>query len=84
MIRKIMILALKVSFVAMTTCAFAEEVFVTQKGAKYHKATCRLIKNKEVTAMEKDKAVENDYTPCKRCFKEDVVTEAQESNQEKK
>ena len=43
---------------------------------QYHKEICRLLKNKEnVTKLEKEDAVEEDYGPCKRCFKKDVVTD---------
>ncbi len=76
MIRKLMMIGMLVTFLAATTCVFAEDVFVTQKGSKYHKEICRLIKNKDnVTKYDKEEAVEEDYGPCKRCFKEDVASE---------
>lgn len=71
---KVMLGALLIGLM-MQTSVFADEVFVTQHGAKYHKATCRLVKNKTSTALEKEAAIEKSYTPCRRCYKEDVVIE---------
>jgi len=76
MIRKLVMLGMLVTFLSATTCVFAEDIFITQKGTKYHKEICRLIKNKDnVTKLDKKEAIEEDYGPCKRCFREDVVTE---------
>ncbi len=78
MIKKFVILTVLGALLTITTGAFAEKVFMTQRGKKYHKAICRLIKNKENTHfLEKEEAIEKGYTPCKRCFKEDIVVEAQ-------
>ena len=82
MIRKFMMLGILAIFLITATHAFAGDVFVTQKGSKYHKEICRLVKNRDNLAkMDKDEAIENDYLPCKRCFKEDVVTDAEQSKQ---
>jgi len=75
MIRKLMLTGLLVTFLSATTVVFAEDVFITQRGSKYHKEICRLIKDREnVTEIDKKEAVEEDYGPCKRCFKEDIDT----------
>jgi len=79
MIKKLMMLGMLLTFLATTTIVFAEDVFITQKGAKYHKEICRLIKNKDnVTTMDKKQSIEEDYGPCKRCYKEDVVVDEHE------
>jgi len=76
MIKKFVIFTMLGIFLTMTTGVFAEEVFMTQRGKKYHKEICRLVKNKENTnSLEKEEAMEAGYTPCKRCFKEDVKVE---------
>ena len=76
MIRKLMLTGLLITFLSATTVVFAEDVFITQKGSKYHKEICRLIKDREnVTEIDKKEAVEEDYGPCKRCFKEDIGTD---------
>ena len=78
MIRKLMMVGMAIMFLSVTTHVFAADVFVTQKGSKYHKETCRLIVNKEnITKLQKEKAKEDGYGPCKRCFKEDVVVESE-------
>ena len=93
MVRKLMMAGVLIAFLSATTCVFAEDVFITQKGSKYHKEICRLIKNRNnVTKLDKEGAVEEDYSPCKRCFKEDVVagkhhsqqSQAQETSQKDK
>ena len=54
--------------------AFAEDVYTTTNGSKYHKETCRLLKNKEkAVKLDKEEAVKKGYEACKRCYKEDVV-----------
>ena len=66
--KKAMMLGLAVVFLSMTTLAFAEEVFVTKQGKKYHKEVCRLTKNRDVSALDKETAETKGYTPCSRCF----------------
>ena len=84
MIRKLMIIGMIMTFLAATTYAFAEDVFITQNGSKYHKETCRLVKNKDnLIKMDKEEAIEQGYDPCKRCYKEDVVADKQDGNQGK-
>jgi len=75
MIRKLLLTGLIITFLSATTYVFAGDVFITQKGSKYHTEICRLIKNKDnITKIDKKEAIEEDYGPCKRCFKEDVVS----------
>jgi len=81
MARKLMMLGVLIAFLSATTYVFAEDVFITQSGAKYHKEICRLIKNRNnVTKLDKEDAIEEDYGPCKRCFKEDVVLEGSDNS----
>ncbi len=76
LIRRFMMLGVLVAFLAATTCAFAEDVFVTQNGKRYHKEVCRLLKNKDsAIKLEKSKALGDGYGPCKKCFAEDVAAE---------
>ena len=73
MFKKVTLLALTITFMSLASFALAEDVFVTAKGSKFHKADCRLIKNREdVTKMARAEALENDYEPCKRCFKQEI------------
>jgi methylphosphotriester-DNA--protein-cysteine methyltransferase len=76
MSKKALILGVFVAF--LSTAAFSaaagEDVYVTEKGSKYHKQICRLVKNKDnLIELDKEEAIGSDYEPCKRCFKEDLV-----------
>ncbi|MBU0468250.1 MAG: hypothetical protein KKD07_02810 [Candidatus Omnitrophica bacterium] len=75
MVRKLIVLTLLVALTATSSIAFAADVYVTKNGKKYHDKECLLIKNKEATAKSKEDAIETGYTPCRRCFKEDVIVE---------
>ena len=77
MSRKVlMVYGLLIMFAATTTMAFAEEVYVTGKGSKYHKISCRLIRNKDAAkALDKDEAIASGHEPCKVCFKENLLTD---------
>ena len=72
MMRKLVVLVLGVVFLSATTFAFAEDVYVTKRGKKYHKEDCLLIKNKGAEKITKKEAVEKGLTPCQRCFNEEV------------
>ena len=86
MIRKLMLLGVLMSFFSTTTFAVADEVFVTPNGTKYHKESCRLIKNKgSLSKIDKAQAVKNGYGPCKKCFAEDMAaTSPDAGNQQPK
>jgi methylphosphotriester-DNA--protein-cysteine methyltransferase len=74
MLKKCFIFCLLCTMLCATSFALAEDVVVTQRGTKYHKETCRLVKFKDNTQiMSKEKAVEAGYSPCRRCYKEDIV-----------
>jgi len=76
MFKKTMLGMVFLIFFSLSICAFAEDVVITSRGAKYHKEECRLVKGKtNIKVMEKDMAIEEDYGPCRRCFKEDLAVE---------
>ncbi len=62
--RKSIVVVVGVMMLAVTTRAFAMDVYVTQKGKKYHTAECRWIQNREVTKLNEAKAKEQGYQPC--------------------
>ena len=73
MVKKLMVWATVGIVLTMATCVSAEEVYMTKNGKKYHKKICRLVKNKKnIRMLEKEESIEKGYTPCKRCYKEDV------------
>jgi len=71
--KKMMLTALCLVFLSAGTLAFAEDVHITQNGAKYHKKTCRFVKNRETQKIDKQQAVAENYKPCGRCYKEDLA-----------
>ena len=52
--------------------AFAEDVFVTKYGKKYHKEGSRFIKDKDVEKMTREEAEERGYKPSSDFMKEDA------------
>ncbi len=73
--KKMMLAALCLLFLSANTFAFAEDVYMTPNGTKYHKETCRFVKNRETATLEKKEAVAEGYEPCGRCYREDLVLE---------
>ena len=70
--KKVTVLVLGITLVAMTTLAFAEDVYATKNGKKYHKEDCRLIKSKNPQKISKEEALSRGLVPCSKCFKEDT------------
>lgn len=72
MFRKIATLGILIAFVSISSLAFAEDVYVTKNGHKYHKEICRLIKNKKPEKVTKADALDKKLEPCGLCYKEDL------------
>ncbi len=72
MIRKWIVFSVLMSLFALTTQAYADQVFATKNGTKYHKESCPLIKNKGAEKIDKAQAMAKGLEPCKKCFKEDI------------
>jgi hypothetical protein len=56
------------------TFAFAEDVYVTKNGKKYHKNDCLLIKNKGGKPIAMEEATQKSLKPCRKCFGVEAVT----------
>ena len=70
-VRKVFIAGLCLLFLAVNSLAFAEDVFVTQNGKKYHASDCRFIKDRETQTIDKQEAVQQGYGPCQKCVSAD-------------
>lgn len=57
-----------------STYAFAEDVYVTKNGKKYHKTDCLLIKNKGAKPISLEDAQKKGLKPCRKCFSEGQST----------
>lgn len=69
MVKKLVLLAVMVGVLSINSAAFADDVYVTKNGKRYHAQACNLIKNRQVTAIEESAAMERKMKPCERCFK---------------
>ena len=61
----------------LTTASMAEDVFVTKKGKRYHKANSRFIKGKEVEKISREDAEKRGLKPSSEFLQE----ESQETKQ---
>ena len=52
------------------TSAFADTVYATKNGKKFHHADCPLIEKKSPAAISMEDAQKKGLKPCGRCFKE--------------
>ena len=51
-----------------STFAFAEDVYATKNGKRYHKINCLLIKDKGAKPIALEEAQKKGLKPCHRCF----------------
>jgi hypothetical protein len=72
MLKKIITGFLLFAVMATTTMAFAEDVYVTKRGKKYHKELCRVIQDRDVQKIDDEDAAEKGLTACRRCFHEEA------------
>ena len=69
MVRRIIAIVVLVAIVGKTSLSFAEDVYVTKNGKKYHAEICRLIEKKNPAAMDKEQALGKGLELCKLCLK---------------
>lgn len=60
--------------------SFAEDVFVTKYGKKYHKEDSRFIKGKEVKKMSREEAESKGYKPSSDFDDEEKMSESEEES----
>ena len=53
-----------------SSVVFAETVYATKNGKKYHHAECTLIQKRSPTAISMEEAQKKGLKPCGKCFKE--------------
>ena len=68
MMRKLILTVLLMSFMSVTAFVYAEDVYMTKNGKKYHKEVCRFTKNREVNSLAMDEAISKGLKPCGKCF----------------
>jgi hypothetical protein len=57
-----------------STMAFAETVYATKNGKRFHHAECTLVNKKSPAAISMEDAQSRGLTPCGKCFKKDDQT----------
>ena len=67
---------LMVMMVLSSTLVFAETVYATKNGKKYHHAECSLITKKSPVAISIEEARNRGLTPCGKCFKKNGQAQA--------
>ncbi len=63
-------------FLLLSTDFFAQTVYVTRTGAKYHSAGCQYLRQSSIPMQLKD-ALASGYTACSRCNPPRQITEKQ-------
>ena len=68
------ILTLIAGVVLMTAAnvAFAEDVYITKHGKKFHKELCKVTRNKEVQKIDRQAAEAKGLKACHSCFKSEI------------
>jgi len=77
MFQKSLIAAVVAAGLCVSSLAWAETVYVTKNGKKFHKAACELVKKSTLTELDEVNAKEQGYEPCKKCFKAEKTAEEQ-------
>lgn len=76
--QRLLSLIVCVAVLSTVSLAFAEDVYATKNGKKFHKEDCRLIKSKNPESISRKEAVTKGLEPCAKCFKDELssVTES--------
>ena len=74
--KKAMSLLLIVAMVMVAASAFADDVFVTKHGKRFHKADCKVVKGKEVHKIDQAQAEQKGLKACNVCFKDNTQAQS--------
>ena len=61
--------------VLSSSMVFADTVYATKNGKKYHHAECALIQKRSPTAISMEEAQKRGLKPCGKCFKESAMVD---------
>ena len=75
MIKKLTQMVLLISFLSMTAFVYAEDVYITKNGKKFHKEVCRFTQNKQVSKIDMAEALAKGLKPCQKCFTSNQVSD---------
>ena len=66
-------------FLLVTSLTYAQTVYVTKTGKKYHEATCRYV-SATASSLTVKEANSRDYTPCSVCKPATITSETTTAN----
>jgi len=66
--RRLAALIMCLAFLTITSSLFAEDVYITKQGKKYHESDCRFVTNRDTQKISLDVAKTKGLEPCSRCF----------------
>ncbi len=73
--KKIIAGLLTAVMVLSSSVVFAETVYATKNGKKYHHAECTLIQKRSPAAVSMEDAQKRGLKPCGKCFKESAMAD---------
>lgn len=76
MLKRIVLYGLCAAVLTTAGWVYAQDVYVTKNGKKYHKAECRLIQKKNPEAITLDEAKTSGLEPCRKCYKDELSAAA--------
>lgn len=82
--KKLMAIVMTGVFLMMATQLYAQDVFITKNGGKYHQETCPLVKSKQLSKISEEEAKDKKLEPCKKCFKNDKLSSNKVENKTSK
>lgn len=74
MAKRITTLVIGILFLSVCAYSFAEEVYLTKNGKKYHSADCIFIKDRTVQKISKEEAMKKGLKPCGKCLSDDSAS----------
>ena len=80
--KKVIALALCAIFLSVSANAFADNVFKTKNGKKYHTADCPLIQSKNPQEVSLKEATEKGLKPCSKCFKDGAALKKERASKQ--
>ena len=82
MFKRLTALIMCLAILTVTSSVFAEDVYATKRGKKYHKENCRFIKNRDAQKIDMEEAKVKGLGPCGSCFgKTEEITKKETKNE---
>ena len=70
--KKLMLMILGVAVLANASLAFADDVYATKRGKKFHTESCPFMKDREKVKLNREDAVKKGLKPCGKCIDQEL------------